>query len=85
MERQIRDNVNLAHLVRGQDCQSRGRRFDSGNTPKPEISNLHGFEVHRPLNKGTKLLFQEIKASINQSSITHIRMQVVWARRGHPT
>ena len=35
--------------------------FDSGKN-----SNLHGFEVHRPSSKGTKLLFQVIKAIINQ-------------------
>jgi len=34
-------------------------------TQKTENSNLHGFEVHRPSNKGTKLLFQSIKANIN--------------------
>jgi len=32
-----------------------------------ENSNLHGFEVHRPSSKGTKLLFSVIKAIINQS------------------
>ena len=26
----IRDDIKLAQLVRTQDCQSRGRRFDSG-------------------------------------------------------
>jgi len=35
-------------------------------TQKTENSNLHGFEVHRPSSKGTKLLFQIIKAIINQ-------------------
>ena len=29
-------------------------------------SNLHGFELHRPSSKGTKLLLQVIKAIINQ-------------------
>ena len=33
---------------------------------KTEKSNLHGFEVPRPSNKGTKLLLQVIKAIINQ-------------------
>ena len=33
---------------------------------KTENSNLYGFEVHRPSNKGTKLLLQVIKAIINQ-------------------
>ena len=57
----------LAQLVRARDCQSRGRRFDSGKNSKTENSNLHVFEVHRPSNKGTKLLLQVIKAIINQS------------------
>ena len=34
---------------------------------KPRNSNLHVFELHRPSSKGTKLLFQVIKAIINQS------------------
>jgi len=33
---------------------------------KTENSNLHGFELRRPLSKGTDLLFQVIKAIINQ-------------------
>jgi len=33
---------------------------------KTENPNLHGFEVHRPSSKGTKLLLQVIKAIINQ-------------------
>ena len=35
-------------------------------TQKTDKSNLHGFEVHRPSSKGTKLLLQVIKAIINQ-------------------
>ena len=35
-------------------------------TQKTENSNVHGFEVHRPSSKGTKLLLHVIKASINQ-------------------
>jgi len=35
-------------------------------TQKTENSNLHGFEVHRPSSKGTKLLFQVIQAIMNQ-------------------
>jgi len=62
----IRDDVKLAQFVRARDCQSRGRRFVSKKTQKTENSNLHGFEVHRPSSKGTKLLFQVIKAIINQ-------------------
>ena len=34
---------------------------------KTENSNLHGFELHRPSSKGTKLLLQVIKAIINQT------------------
>jgi len=34
---------------------------------KTENSKLQEFEVHRPLSKGTKLLFQVIKAIINQT------------------
>ena len=33
---------------------------------KTENSNLYGFEVHRPSNKGTKLLLQVTKAIINK-------------------
>jgi len=35
---------------------------------KTENSNLHGFEVHRPSSKGTKLRLQVIKAIIHQPS-----------------
>jgi len=62
----IRDDVNLAQLVRVQDCQSRGWQFDSGQNPTIKISNLHAFELHRTSNKGTNLLFQVIKAIIKQ-------------------
>jgi len=36
-------------------------------TQKTEDSNLHGFELHRPSSKGTKLLFQVIKATIKSN------------------
>ena len=36
---------------------------------KNENSNLHGFEVHRLSSKGTQLLFQVIKAIMNQKNI----------------
>ena len=62
----LRDDVKLAQLVRARDSQSQGRRFVSAKTQKTENSNLHGFELHRPSNKGTKLLFQVIKAIINR-------------------
>ena len=32
-----------------------------------EIRNLHGFELHRPSSKGTKLLLRVINAIINQT------------------
>ena len=47
---------------------------------KPKDSNPHGIELHRPSSKGTKLLFQVIKAIINQfvSTITpHAKQQVL--------
>ena len=56
-------------MVRARDCESRGRQFDSGKTPKTENSNLHGFELHRPSGKSTELLLQVIKAIINQKKI----------------
>ena len=31
---------------------------------KPDNSNSHGFELHRPSNQGTKLLLKVIKAII---------------------
>jgi len=33
---------------------------------KTDNSDLHEFELHRPSNKGTKLLLQIMKAAINQ-------------------
>jgi len=65
----IQDDVKLAQLVRAQDCQSQGRQFDSGKSSKNENSILHGFEVHRPSIKGTKLLFQVIKAIMHESNL----------------
>ena len=56
----------LVQLVRARDCQFRGRRFDLAKTQQTENSNLHGFELHRTSSKGTRLLFQVIKAIINQ-------------------
>ena len=52
----------MAQLVRARDCQSLGRRFDS--VKKPDNSKSHEFELHRPSNKGTKLLLKVIKAII---------------------
>jgi len=65
----IRDDVTPAQLVRAQDCQFQGRRFDSGKNPqkKNEKSNLYGFELNGSSSKGTKLLFHVKK---KQSSTT---------------
>ena len=40
-------------------------------TERKTALNLHGFEPHRPSSKGTKLLLQVIKASINQFTNVH--------------
>ena len=69
----FRDDVKLAQLVRARDCQSRGRRFDSGKNSKNENSNLHRFEVLRPSRKGAKLLFQVKKAPIHQSIMSEVK------------
>jgi len=58
----IRDDVKLALLVKASIPRS-SVRFRQ--TPKQnENSNLHGFELYRPSSKGTKLLFEVIKAKI---------------------
>ena len=41
---------------------------------KPDNSNSHEFELHRPSNKGTKLLLKVIKAIIIIYIYTYIRM-----------
>jgi len=46
-----------------------GFKYGKNSKKKNENSNLHGFEVHRPSSKGTKLLLQVIKAIINQNTI----------------
>ena len=66
------DDVKLAELVRARECLSRGRRFDSGKNSKTENSNLHGFELHRPSSKGTKLLFQVMKAKIKTNTVHNL-------------
>ena len=52
---------------------------------KPDNSNSHGFELHRPSNKGTKLLLKVIKAII----ITRLRAEessdFIEAHRGVPS
>jgi hypothetical protein len=40
-------------------------------TERKAALNLHGFELHRPSSKGTKLPLQVIKASINQFTNVH--------------
>ena len=62
-----RDDVKLAQLVRARDCPEVVGSILT-KTQNPENSNLHGFEVHRPSSKGTQLLFQVIKAVVNQSA-----------------
>jgi len=52
----------VAQLVGAKDCQSLGRQFDY--VKKPDNSNSHEFELHRPSNKGTKLHLKVIKAII---------------------
>jgi len=41
--------------------------LDPAKPKNLENSNLHGFELHRPSSKGTKILFQVIQAIMNQS------------------
>ena len=64
----IRDDVQLAQLLRARDCSSNPKVVGSipAKTQKTENSSLHGFELHRPSSKGTKLLLQVLKAIINQ-------------------
>ena len=38
---------------------------------KPDTSNSHEFELHRPSNKGTKLLLKVIKAIIKKNMYIH--------------
>jgi len=53
-------------IIRGRDCQSRGRRFDSGNNSENrELKSIWIWVLYLSI-KGTKLLFQVIKAIINQ-------------------
>jgi len=73
----MRDDVKPAQLVRARDCQSPGRHFDAGKkTQNPENSNLQWFELHRLSKKGTKLVFQIIRVSINQGSSHYIIMEI---------
>ena len=65
-------------VVRARDWQSRGRRFDSGKKSNIEKSYLHGFELHKPSNKGTKLMFHVINTTINQWICYQARIQFVF-------
>ena len=52
---------------RGSVGQSEGLSLPRSSVrfrPKPDTSNSHEFELHRPSNKGTKLLLKVIKAII---------------------
>jgi len=60
----IRDDVKLAEMA-GLSIPRLSVRFWQ-KPQKPQNSNLHGFELHRPSSKGTKMLFQVIKAIINK-------------------
>ena len=44
-------------------------RFRVNPKKKTTNSNLQGFELDRPLNKGTELLFQALKTNINQIQV----------------
>ena len=43
---------------------------------KPDNSNSHEFEVHRPSNKGTKLLLKVIKATIIIINYVHTKQEL---------
>jgi len=57
----VSSRASVAQLIRARDCQSLGRRVFR---LQPDNSNSHGFELHRPSNKGTKLLLKVIKVII---------------------
>ena len=63
----LRDDVKLAQLVRARDCNPEVVGSFPAKTQKTHNSNLHGFDLHRPSSKGTKLLLRVMKAIINQS------------------
>ena len=83
---QFQESLALDHITHPRPCKtsSVGQSVGTVNlevvdsnpaqTQKSEDSNLHGFELHRPSSKGTKLLFKDMKAIINQ-----IRL-AVWDR-----
>ena len=63
----IWDDVNLAQLVKGGTVNPEVVGSIPAKTQKTRKLNLHGFALHRPSSKGTKLPFQVIKTIINQS------------------
>jgi len=60
-------------------AQAKAIYTNVGVTLKPDNSNSHEFELHRPSNKGTKLLLNVIKAII---IITVIRPRGLAVPRG---
>ena len=64
-------------MVRAEHCPFLVRQFVSGKTPqKKEKSNLLRFELHRPSNKGNRLLFGVIKAIIVSPNVTAVTFAV---------
>ena len=69
----LQDQFNASHVVSYLTCkrvsvgQSEGLSIPRSSVRfrlKPDNSNAHEFELHRPSNKGTKLLLKVIKAII---------------------
>ena len=66
----------VGRVVKVEDLMRLGGWLRAGSIPSvsemqnfiTENSNLHGFEVHRPSSKDTKLPLQVIKAIINQGT-----------------
>jgi len=56
--------VQIVQLVRARNCWNVNPKVVGSILPKPKNLNLCGFELHRPSIKGTKLLFQIMKAII---------------------
>ena len=69
-----RDKILLVHVQRICEAHDTVMRPYYQQIQGTENSNLHGFEVHRPSSKGTKLLLQVIKAIINQYQYICIRL-----------
>jgi len=60
-------SVGQSAGLRGLSIPRSSFRFRQNPKNKTVNSNLHGFELRGPSSKGTKLLFQVVKAIINQS------------------